>query len=227
MKTKKPMGKPASTLKSKTTNGKVEAPKSKSQERRLATQQERPLPKKTTALKAAPKKTEADDGWQKIETVKKYFRYKECKKGQVLIKEGLYIGDSPNQFGRDNHDFKEKDGTVVSLNASGQLDYILQNNVKIGDTVKVVYQGTSTLEKGRYKNKEAHNFEVFVKPGKQAQAAEEVEDDEEELDEMDVGALKSRASEEDEESEEEEEIADDEETYEDSDEEMSLEELEG
>jgi len=225
MKTKKPTGKSASTLKSKTTNGKTPPPKSKSEEKRLTTQKERPLPQKTQA-KGAPKKATDDDGWQKVETVKKYFRYKECKKGQVLIKEGLYIGDSPNQFGRDNHDFKEKDGTVVSLNASGQLDYILQNNVQIGDTVKVVYQGTSTLEKGRYKNKEAHNFDVFVKPGKRAESVAEVEEDEEELDEMDVGTLKSRASEEDEESEEEE-IADDEETYEDSDEEMSLEELEG
>lgn len=186
-------------------------------------------PSPTTKKTAAPKSQttngnghakKADDGWQKIETVKKYFRYKECRPGQVLIQEGVYIGDSPNQFGRDNHDFKEKDGTIVCLNASGQLDYILQNNVQKGDTVRIVYGGKSTLEKGRYKNKEAHNFEVFVKPGPRANDAAQSEEEEEDLDEVNVGNLRAQAAE-----ESEEEVEDDDSSESQSG--LSLADLEG
>jgi hypothetical protein len=142
----------------------------------VAKQATKPVAKK--ALSSTPK------GFRKVEVVKKYFRYKECSPGDVLVKDGVYIGDTPNQFGRDNHDFRESDGQVVSLNAAGQLDYILQNNVKQGDSVKIVYAGTNKLTSGAYKNKDAHSFEVFVKGAEVEEAAtDELEEETTETDE--------------------------------------------
>jgi len=92
---------------------------------------------------------------------KKYYKYKECEKGQVLV-EGRYVGTSPNKFGKENHDFKPEEGPTVSLNHAGQLAYLIENFVRVGDLCQVIYDGTSTLEKGAFKGKEVHNFIVNV-----------------------------------------------------------------
>lgn len=92
---------------------------------------------------------------------KKYYKYKECEKGQVLV-EGRYVGTSPNKFGKENHDFKPEDGPTVSLNHAGQLAYLIENFVREGDLCQVIYDGTSKLEKGAFKGKEVHNFIVNV-----------------------------------------------------------------
>ena len=92
---------------------------------------------------------------------KKYYKYKECEQGQVLV-EGIYMGTTPNKFGKDNFDFKPEDGPTVSLNHAGQLAYLVENFVREGDLVQVIYDGTSTLEKGAFKGKEVHNFIVNV-----------------------------------------------------------------
>lgn len=141
-----------------------------------------------------------------------------------MVKAGVYIGDSPNQFGRDNHDFKEADGTVVSLNAAGQLDYLLTSHAQLGDTVRIIYAGTNTLEKGRFKGKEAHNFELHLKDGPQRAATTAVETEEEEdLSEVDVTQMRNAQAQETEEQEETEET-EEEETEEDD---VSLTDLEG
>ena len=102
--------------------------------------------------------------FKKVGGPKKYFKYKECEAGQVLV-EGVYIGRTPNKFGKENFDFKPEEGPTVSLNHAGQLAYLIENYVREGDTVQVIYEGTAVLEKGAFAGKEVHNFEVNVAEG--------------------------------------------------------------
>ena len=106
---------------------------------------------------------------------KKYFKYKECEKGQLLV-EGKYVGTSPNKFGKENFDFKPEDGPTVSLNHAGQLAYLVENFVREGDLVQVIYDGTSKLEKGAFKGKEVHNFIVNVADSEDQLSAPAAED---------------------------------------------------
>jgi len=100
--------------------------------------------------------------FEQIGGPRKYYKYKECKKGDVLVEEGEYLGTTPNKYGKVNYEFKPADGSdIISLNYSGQLDWVIENNVRIGDTVRVVYNGKILLEKGMYKGKESNQFEIF------------------------------------------------------------------
>ena len=135
------------------------------------------------------------------------FLSNEWKKGQVLVQDGEYIGDSPNQYGKDNHNFKERDGTIVCLNASGQLDFILSEQVSKGDRCRITFAGKTIIEKGKFQGKEANSFEVRVK---------RAERHEEEIDEVGV--------EEEEETQETSSEVESEEAYDEDD--MDLEDLE-
>jgi|DEB0MinimDraft_10_1074344.scaffolds.fasta_scaffold06050_2 hypothetical protein len=92
---------------------------------------------------------------------RKYFKYNECEKGQLLV-EGKYVGRSPNKFGKENFDFKPDNGPMVSLNHAGHLNYLIETYVREGDLVQVVYDGKSKLDKGTWKGKEVHQFQVNV-----------------------------------------------------------------
>lgn len=108
---------------------------------------------------------------------KKYFKYAECKKGELLV-EGKFLGRTPNKFGKENFDFKpEEGGPTVCLNHAGQLAYLIENNVREGDLVQVIYDGKGILEKGAFKGKEVHNFQVNIADtGEQLTPAPEVKD---------------------------------------------------
>ena len=92
---------------------------------------------------------------------KKYFKYKDCEAGDVLV-QGKYLGTSPSKFGKDNHDFKPAEGPTVCLNSAGHLNYLIENNVQIGDMVQVTYEGTDVLDQGAFKGKEVHKFDVAI-----------------------------------------------------------------
>lgn len=92
---------------------------------------------------------------------KKYYKYSECEEGQVLV-EGTYIGRSPNKFGKENFDFKSITNEVVCLNHSGQLSYLVENFLVEGQYCRVTYLGTETLEKGPFKGKAVHRFDLEV-----------------------------------------------------------------
>lgn len=93
---------------------------------------------------------------------KKYFKYSECSKGDVLV-QGKYLGTSPNKFGKDNHDFKPVDGgPTVCLNSAGHLNYLIESNVMVGDIVQVTYEGTEKLDKGAFKGKDVHKFDLAI-----------------------------------------------------------------
>jgi len=102
-----------------------------------------------------------DFTFKKVGGAKNYIKYSECEEGQVIA-EGEYIGRSDNKFGKQNFDFKGKDGKITCLNHAGGLAYTMENNVVEGDYVRVTYAGKTMLTSGDFKGKEVHNFDVEV-----------------------------------------------------------------
>jgi len=106
---------------------------------------------------------------------KKYLKYSECEAEDILV-QGKYLGTSPNKFGNDNHDFKPAEGPIVCLNSAGHLNYLMENNVQVGDMVQVTYKGKEMLEQGAFKGKESHQFDVAIaEDGSQLDAPIEAE----------------------------------------------------
>lgn len=98
---------------------------------------------------------------KKVGGPKQYYKYKECKPGQVLV-EGTYIGRSPNKFGKENFDFKPANGgATVCLNHAGQLEYLLEA-ITEGTYCRVTYNGREVLTKGDFKGKEVNTFILEV-----------------------------------------------------------------
>lgn len=93
---------------------------------------------------------------------KTYMRYTDCKPGQVLVT-GKYIGRSHNKFGKENFDFEPLDGgQTVCLNHAGQLEKRMEENVEVGDIVRITFEGKAKIEKGDWAGKEANQFTVEV-----------------------------------------------------------------
>lgn len=91
----------------------------------------------------------------------KFIKYTECEDGQVLVA-GFYRGEYPNKFNKDkpNHKFEIKGRQIIVLPSSGQLDYLINNNVNVGDVVRVTYEGKEVLDSGIYKGKPVNRFNV-------------------------------------------------------------------
>lgn len=92
--------------------------------------------------------------------MKKYFKLADCEAGQLLV-EGIYTGKELNKFNTNNYNFRPEEGPTVSL-SGGHLTFLMENNVKEGQLCQVVYLGTELLEKGAFKGKTSHQFEVAI-----------------------------------------------------------------
>jgi hypothetical protein len=109
----------------------------------------------------------------------KFKKYTEAKAGDVLVT-GIYRGDYPNKFNADkpNHKFEIKGRQMIVLPAAGQLDYLMDENVIVGDLVRVIYLGQEEMEKGNFKGKKANKFEVeLLMEGDKVEARSEAKDD--------------------------------------------------
>jgi hypothetical protein len=85
--------------------------------------------------------------------------------GQEII--GVYLGQAIGEmFGNVEHRL-DVQGVTTVINGTGQLNHAL-GKVQPGSVVKLIYKGMKTLEKGKFKNKPAHQFEVFVRPSSAA-----------------------------------------------------------
>lgn len=119
--------------------------------------------------------------FETINTGVSYFKLSDCKEGQVLIENGVFKSSKAGQYGN-TWMIEESDGTVKGLNETGQLKYMKESgNVKVGDVLRVVYNGKKDLKGG----KTAHDFTVQidmdarqVEPTAQAPAQEVDEGDE-------------------------------------------------
>lgn len=100
--------------------------------------------------------------FQKVQSERIYFKYKECKPGQCLVSNGIYCGPEEGKFGV-QHKFQSRDdGKITILNSSGHLNWLLEEHVEVGSVVNVYYREEITLTKGAFKGKPAHNFDLEV-----------------------------------------------------------------
>ena len=98
--------------------------------------------------------------FKKKEFNKRYVKLANHKKGDILV-EGRYLGITPNKFGGENFEFQPETGSIISINGSGKLSYMMKS-VSEGDIVRLIYLGKSLLTDGPFKGKEAHDFEMEV-----------------------------------------------------------------
>lgn len=99
--------------------------------------------------------------FKKVAGTRKYFKYKDCTPGQVLVADGEYTGPEDGKFGV-QHLFNQRNGEVVCLNSAGHLNYLLKERVKVGQRVNIMYADRKLLEKGAFAGKEAHTFDLEV-----------------------------------------------------------------
>lgn len=92
---------------------------------------------------------------------KKYKKYSQMQPGEIVT-QGYYTQTTQGKFGP-QYEIVEDDGTVFSLNKSGQVTHKF-GMVEPGDYVLVKYLGTQTLTKGTFAGKEANNVSVSVDP---------------------------------------------------------------
>lgn len=90
-----------------------------------------------------------------------YIRYSECKPGDVIVDHGVYLKSEDGKFGTPNHIFKVG-GVEVVLNSAGKLNWQIDNFLAPGMVCVIKYVGKIKLEKGIYKGKETHDFEMLV-----------------------------------------------------------------
>lgn len=104
-----------------------------------------------------------------------YRKWNEWDAGDILI--GTFKGSQTDNYDKPNWLIEVEDAQfanskeakklmpkgdekiVVGLNSSGKLDQAMEQ-VEIGDMIQVEYKGMSTIEKGKYKGKDAHDIEV-------------------------------------------------------------------
>ena len=79
---------------------------------------------------------------------------------------GRYIDAKKDQFGGLGYKLETADGTIV-VNGSGQLD-ALMGKVDPGENITIVYKGTTKLKSGKFKGKDAHQFELFINEASEA-----------------------------------------------------------
>lgn len=99
-----------------------------------------------------------------------YVKYSETEVGTEWI--GVYLRKEIDATYGNNKYFLATDLGTTCLNGAGQLDHAMENVPK-GKKIKVVYKGTVKLDKGKFKGKDCHQFEVFVAGGIDAVTVEE------------------------------------------------------
>jgi hypothetical protein len=116
---------------------------------------------------------------------KKYFKYADCKPGDVLV-DGKFLRDFQGKYGI-QWEYLDNSGEVVVLNSAGQLNYKMDAYVSPGDMVQIIYEGMITLDKGPMSGKDSHQFKlidmgkapVAKTETKAVDSAEDSEDDDE------------------------------------------------
>ena len=99
-----------------------------------------------------------------VSTNTKYVKYTACKKGDVILDEGSYLGTSEGKFGL-LHNFAHTDGSRTVLNKAGQLDYLLRTHAQVGTMCRVTFDGTVKLTKGLMAGKDANQFILATDKG--------------------------------------------------------------
>lgn len=98
-----------------------------------------------------------------------YVKPKDMKVGDSV--KGTLLKVIKNKFGGTDFRIETVNG-IVGIGGSGHLTYKM-NDVAVGSTVLITYEGTEKLTKGAFAGKQTHQFDVMYKPGPNAALANE------------------------------------------------------
>ena len=106
-------------------------------------------------------KTIHEDVYAEFQTIgdTKYFKYKECVKGDVLVI-GEFVKEFEGMYGT-QFEYMSEDGSPVVLNAAAKLNAKMKF-CKPGDRVRIIYDGETTVHTGPMKGKPMHLFAVSI-----------------------------------------------------------------
>ena len=120
--------------------------------------------------------------YQEVGGQKKYFKYRECEVGDVLVK-GEYCREIMGKFGV-QYEFLNEDGEIHVLNGSGQLKYKM-DFIREGDKIQITYEGEVELTKGAMAGKSAHQFKIMRDDEASPDHEDEEKSDDDEFDNVD------------------------------------------
>lgn len=100
--------------------------------------------------------------FKKVTDKTTYVKYKECAPGQVLA-EGHYVNVKENEYGQ-TYIIRKPNGEKVGLPSSGKLKYAFNNDLVLGDYVRVTYNGMERIASKKFKGKmvDTHQFDIEV-----------------------------------------------------------------
>lgn len=102
--------------------------------------------------------------FQEVGGLNKFRPYDKMSVGEVIA-EGWYEGTVRSTFDHDNYLIREANGEVVEVNYCGHLAHKWEKcKILVGDYVKLVYQGSEILEKGKFKGKMSHHVQLLRDP---------------------------------------------------------------
>jgi hypothetical protein len=124
---------------------------------------------RVTALQIESFNKEKKMAWEQVQTGKRFVKYSEAKKGEILA-EGKYIGADENEYGV-SYSIETDDG-ILALPSCKALTNVFDKRFGEGTFVQVIYNGRY-LEGKHPKGKEPHLFVVNVDKERSAKAEDQ------------------------------------------------------
>lgn len=76
---------------------------------------------------------------------------------------GVFAGTEVSKFGGTNYKLRTSSGVKI-LNGCGSLNSQIENVApKLGDVLRVTYEGSKKITEGQWKNKDCHQYQVKIK----------------------------------------------------------------
>lgn len=122
--------------------------------------------------------------FRKINGSKTYRPWKQWDVGEYVVGKYLELGE--DNFGNPSYSVEVmetnvesfKEGTTVGINSCGGLNLAMEK-ICTGTVIRLEYEGTDVMEKGKFKGKEFHIVGVAV-------AEDALDDSDDESDEYDI-----------------------------------------
>ena len=97
--------------------------------------------------------------FKRVSLPREYHKLADYSAGDILC-EGTYVSTHENKFGTLNHVFRNEAENKDHVLSGGHLTWLAKEQLSFGDYTRVTYSGTQILEKGNFKGKESHQFEL-------------------------------------------------------------------
>lgn len=91
----------------------------------------------------------------------KYFKYSDCKPGDVLVEKAEFTGTTEGTYGAQFNFIEVDTGQHIVLNKAGQFEWRLdQGHMVPGEVFRITYLGKEKIERGTFAGKDANKFEI-------------------------------------------------------------------